>query len=57
MRLKHEDAKEAQTTNSTYPKGVVSYLQDRFIVNQTLVSLIKFCGKSPALPVAPKLYM
>ena len=35
--------------NSTYPKGGVSCSKDSFVVNQTLV---KFCGKSPALRVA-----
>jgi hypothetical protein len=43
--------------NSTYPKGGVSYSKDSFVVNQTLVFQIKFCGKSPALRVAAKRYM
>jgi hypothetical protein len=34
--------------NSTYPKGGVSCSKDSFVVNQTLVFQIKFCGKSPA---------
>ena len=38
--------------NSTYPKGGVSCSKDSFLVNQTLVFQIKFCGKSPALRVA-----
>lgn len=38
--------------NSTYPKGGVSCSKDSFVVNQTLVFQIKFCGKSPALRVA-----
>ena len=42
--------------NSTYPKGGVSCSKDSFVVNQTLVFQIKFCGKSPALRVAAKLY-
>lgn len=42
----------ARTHNSTYPKGGVSCSKDSFMVNQTLVFLIKFCGKSPALRVA-----
>jgi len=42
--------------NSTYPKGGVSYSKDSFVVNQTLVFQIKFCGKSPALRVAAKRY-
>jgi hypothetical protein len=33
--------------NSTYPKGGVSCSKDSFVVNQTLVFQIKFCGKSP----------
>ena len=40
------------THNSTYPKGGVSCSKDSFVVNQTLVFQIKFCGKSPALRVA-----
>jgi hypothetical protein len=42
--------------NSTYPKGGVSCPKDSFVVNQTLVFQIKFCGKSPALRVAAKRY-
>jgi hypothetical protein len=42
--------------NSTYPKGGVSYSKDSFVVNQTLVFQIKFCGKSPALRVAANRY-
>jgi hypothetical protein len=41
-----------QGTHSTYPKGGVSFSKDSFVVNQTLVFQIKFCGKSPALRVA-----
>jgi hypothetical protein len=40
--------------NSTYPKGGVSCSKDSFVVNETLVIQIKFCGKSPALRVAAK---
>jgi hypothetical protein len=40
--------------NSTYPKGGVSCSKDSFMVNQTFVFQIKFCGKSPALRVAAK---
>jgi hypothetical protein len=40
--------------NSTYPKGGVSCFKDSFVVKQTLVFQIKFCGKSPALRVAAK---
>jgi hypothetical protein len=42
----------ARTHNSSYPKGGVSCSKDSFVVNQTLVFQIKFCGKSPALRVA-----
>jgi len=42
--------------NSTYPKGGVSCSKDSFVVSQTLVFQIKFCGKSPALRVAAKRY-
>jgi hypothetical protein len=45
------------TANSTYPKGGVSCSKDSFVVNQKLVFQIKFCGKSPALRVAAKLYL
>lgn len=38
--------------NTTYPKGLVSCSKDSFVVNQSLVFQIKFCGKSPALRVA-----
>jgi len=40
--------------NSTYPKGGVSCSKDSFVVNQTLVFQIKFCGKRPAIRVAAK---
>ena len=40
--------------NSTYPKGGDLCSKDSFVVNQTLVFQIKFCGKSPALRVAAK---
>ena len=39
---------------STNPKGWVSCSKDSFVVNQTLVFQIKFCGKSTALRVAAK---
>jgi hypothetical protein len=38
--------------NSTYPKGGALCSKDSFLVNQTLVFQIKFCGKSPTLRVA-----
>jgi hypothetical protein len=40
--------------NCTYLKGGGSRFKDSFVVNQTLVFQIKFCGKSPALRVAAK---
>ena len=45
---------ESTGGNSTYPKGGVSCSKDNFVVNQTLVFQIEFCGKSPALRVAAK---
>jgi len=45
---------KAPAPNSTYPKGGVSCSKDSFVVNQTLVFQIKYCGKSPALRVAAK---
>ncbi len=45
------------SANSSYPKGGVSCSKDSFVINQTLVFQIKFCGKSPALRVAAKRYM
>jgi len=51
-----DDRKESRPHNSTYPKGGVSCSKDSFVVNQTLVFQIKFCGKMPALRVAAKRY-
>jgi hypothetical protein len=48
------DEKEHRTDNSTYPKGGVSCSKESFVVKETLVFQIKFCGKSPALRVAAK---
>jgi hypothetical protein len=48
------DEKEGRRHKSTYPKGGVSCPKESFVVNQTLVFQIKFCGKSPALRVAAK---
>lgn len=53
---KQADEKEARLPNSTYPKGGVWYSKDSFVVNQTLVFQIEFCGKSPALRVAANRY-
>jgi hypothetical protein len=47
-----DDQKEQRRHNSTYPKGGVSCSKDNFVISQTLVFQIKFCGKSPALRVA-----
>ena len=38
--------------NSSNLKGGFSLSKDSFVVNQTLVFQVKFCGKSPALRVA-----
>ena len=46
--------KKTPACNSTYPKGGVLCSKDSFVVNQTFVFQIKFCGKSPALRVAAK---
>jgi len=48
--------RESRPHNSTYPKGGVSCFKDSFVVNETLVFQIKFCGKNPALRVAAKRY-
>jgi hypothetical protein len=52
--MEKEKTEEQRPANSTYPKGGVSCSKDSFVVNQTLVFQIKFCGKSPALRVAAK---
>jgi hypothetical protein len=55
--MKNETTEKKQrTANSTYPKGGVSCSKASFVVNQTLVFQIKFCGKSPALRVAANRY-
>ena len=38
--------------NSTHPNGGVSFSKDSFVVNESLVFQIKFCGKRLALRVA-----
>ncbi len=53
---RHSTTERTPACNSTYPKGGVSCSKDSFVVNQTLVFQIKFCGKSPALRQAPKRY-
>ena len=45
---------KSRTANSTYPKGGFSFTKDSFVVNGSLVSQIKCCGKSPAIRVAAK---
>ena len=47
-------AERTPAANSTYPKGGVLCSKDSFVVNQTLVFQIKFCGKSPTFLVAAK---
>jgi hypothetical protein len=44
------------TADSTYPKGGVSCSKDSFVLNQTFVFQIKFCGKRPALRLAANRY-
>lgn len=56
MKVYRYVGREERTHNSTYPKGGVSCSIDSFVVNQTLVFQIKFCGKSLALRVAAKRY-
>jgi uncharacterized protein YlxP (DUF503 family) len=48
--------RELAAANSKFAIGVVSCSADSFVVNQTLVFQIKFCGKSPALRVAANRY-
>ena len=48
---------EGRRHNSSCPKGGVSCSKDSFVVNESSVFQIKFCGKSPALRVAAKRYM
>jgi len=46
--------KEQRPANSTYPKGGVSCFADTFVISESLVPRMKFCGKSPAFRVATK---
>jgi hypothetical protein len=57
MEIMTAKGRESRPHNSTYPKGGISCSKDSFVVNQTLVFQIKFCGKSPALRVAAKRYV
>jgi len=56
MNRNIDDREESRPHNSTYPKGGVSCSKDSFVVNESLVFQIKFCGESPALRVAAKRY-
>lgn len=57
MKSKHlQDKERTPAPNSIYPKGGGSCFKDSFVVNETLIIQIKFCGKSPALQVAAKRY-
>lgn len=47
---------ESQTSNNTTPKGEVSCSKESFVVEQTFVFQVKFCGKSPALRVIANRY-
>jgi len=47
---------EARTDNSTYKKLAAQCSADTFVVNQTLVLRIKFCGENRQLLVAAKRY-
>jgi len=40
--------------NSTYPKGGVWCIKDSFLVIETFVLLINFCGETPILQEAAK---
>jgi len=44
MKTKLVIDREGRRHNSTYPKGGVSCSKDSFVVFQTLVFQIKFCG-------------
>ncbi len=39
-----------------YPKGGVSCSKDGFVVNETFVLSINFCGELPALRIAAERY-
>jgi hypothetical protein len=54
MKLTTE--KESRPHNSTYKKLAVQCSADTFVVNQTLVIRIKFCGENRQLLVAAKRY-
>lgn len=53
MKFKHLlDKERTPAPNSSYPKGGGSCSKDSFVVNETLVFQIKFCGKNPPFRVA-----
>ncbi|NUM51265.1 MAG: hypothetical protein HUU48_09125 [Flavobacteriales bacterium] len=56
MQQQYIKTKEGYAYNSTHPKGGVSSSKDNFVVNQTLIFQIMFCGKSPTFRVAAKHY-
>jgi len=45
------------TANSTYKKLAVQFSAEAFVVNQTFVLRIKFCGKNRQLLVAANRYL
>ena len=45
---------ESTSDNSTYKKLAVQCSADTFVVNQSLVLRIKFCGKNRQLLIAAK---
>jgi len=51
-RLKYLILNRSTTANSTYKKLAVQCSADTFVVNQTLVLRIKFCGENRQLLVA-----
>jgi hypothetical protein len=46
--------RKARAANTGLAKVAVQCSADSFVITQTLVFQIKFCGKSPALRVAAK---
>jgi hypothetical protein len=52
----NHDRQGTPAYNSTYPKSWISCSKDSFIVNQTLVFQMNYCGKKPALWVVAKRY-
>jgi hypothetical protein len=49
--------KEARTDNTGLAKVAVSFSEDTFVVNQSLVLRIIFCGENRHLRQAAKRYM